>query len=318
MIEHSERFTAEAFNEYRPLLFAIAYRMLGSWMDAEDMVQETFLRWSQIEPDTIASPKSYLSSVVTRLSIDHLRLARVQREEYVGPWLPEPVVADESALDPDPAVLSESLSQAFLVVLETLRPIERAVFVLHEVFAYSYEEIAGIIGKNPANCRQIGRRARQHVDQRRPRFAPSPEEQDRLLDEFVGTLATGDVERLATLLADDATFWADGGGKVTTTVQPLTGAHKIAHRMIGFSSTHRQSVAGYRLDGSGPPIFATVLEGRLIGLTTFGIANGRIQDVLLTVNPDKLRRLGEIWPELVASGQAKPVIGPNQPPSSRA
>ncbi len=312
MVAQTERFTPETFNEYRPLLFAIAYRMLGSSMDAEDMVQETFLRWSQVEPGTISSPKSYLSAVVTRLSIDHLRLARVQREEYVGPWLPEPLVADESALGADPAVLSESLSQAFLVVLETLQPVERAVFLLHEVFAYSYEEIAGIIGKNPANCRQIGRRARQHIDKRRPRYTPSPEEQDRLLNEFVGTLASGDVQRLASLLADDATFWADGGGKITTAVHPLTGAEEIARRMVGFRTRHSQSVAGYRLDLSGQPIFVSVLDGRPIGVTTFGIADGRIQDVRLTINPDKLRHLTELWPELIATGQAKPLTGLNE------
>jgi RNA polymerase sigma-70 factor (ECF subfamily) len=312
MVVQTETFTAETFNAYRPLLFGIAYRMLGSSMDAEDVVQEAFLRWSQVEPGTVSSPKAYLSAVVTRLSIDQLRSARVQREEYVGPWLPEPFVTDEPALGPDPAVLSESLSQAFLVVLETLRPVERAVFLLHEVFAYSFEEIAGIIGKNPANCRQIGRRARQHVEERRPRYAPSPEEQDRLLNEFVGALASGDVQRLAGLLADDATLRADGGGKVTTAVRPLKGAEKIVRRMIGFSAKYPRPVAGYRLDVSGQPIFVSELDGRPLGIITFGIAGGRIHDIRMVVNPDKLQRLTAAWPELVASGQAKPLSELNQ------
>jgi RNA polymerase sigma-70 factor (ECF subfamily) len=269
MVAQAENFTAETFNDYRPLLFAIAFRMLGSWMDAEDVVQEAFLRWSQVEPGTVSSPKAYLSAVATRLSIDQLRSARVQREQYVGPWLPEPAVSNEPELGPDPAVLSESLSQAFLVVLETLSPVERAVFLLREVFDYPFEEIAGIIGKNPANCRQIARRARRHVDERRPRYTPSPEEQDRLLDEFVGALAAGDVPRLAGLLADDATLWADGGGKVTASVRPLQGADKIARGMIGFGAKHPRPIAGYRLDVPGQPIFVSEVDGRPLGIITF-------------------------------------------------
>jgi RNA polymerase sigma-70 factor (ECF subfamily) len=313
MVAQTERFTAETFNEYRPLLFAISYRMLGSWMDAEDIVQEAFLRWSQVEPGAVASPKSYLSAVVTRLSIDHLRLARVQREEYIGPWLPEPALTDEPALGgTDPAVLSESLSQAFLVVLESLGPVERAVFLLHEVFAYSFEEIAGIIGKNPANCRQIGRRARQHIAERRPRNTPSPEERDRLLNEFVGALASGDVQGLASVLADDATLWSDGGGKVTTAVQPVRGADKIVRGMIGFRKKHSRPITGYRLDVSGQPIFVSELNGRPFGVITVDIVGGLIRDIRITANPDKLQRLTAIWPELVASGQAKPVTALDQ------
>lgn len=305
MVAQTENVTEKTFNDNRPLLFAIAYRMLGSWMDAEDVVQEAFLRWSQVGPDTVSSPKAYLSAVVTRLSIDHLRLARVQREQYIGPWLPEPAVTSEPVLGPDPAVLSESLSQAFLIVLETLHPVERAVFLLHEVFAYSCEEIAGIIGKTPANCRQIARRARRHVDARRPRYAPSSEEQDRLLNEFVAALTSGDVQRLAGLLADDAMFWADGGGKVTTAVRPLQGADTIARRAIGFGARSPRPVTGYRLDVAGQPIFVSECDGRPLGITTVDIAGGRIHAIRLIANPEKLQRLTALWPELVASGQAK-------------
>ena len=318
MVAQTEAFTAETFNEYRPLLFAIAYRMLGTWMDAEDVVQEAFLRWSRVEPGTVSAPKAYLSAVVTRLSIDQVRSARVQREEYVGLWLPEPAVTSEPALGPDPAVLSESLTQAFLVVLETLSPVQRAVFLLHEVFGYSFEEIAGIIGKNPANCRQIARRARQHVDERRPRYAPSPGERDRLLNELVGALASGDVQRLAGLLADDATLWADGGGKVTAAVRPLKGADKIARRMIGFGAKYPRPIAGYRLDVNGQPIFVSEFDGRPLGIITFGIDGGRIHGIRIVANPDKLQRLTALWPELVASGRAKPVSGPNQATPTRA
>lgn len=305
MVAQAETLTTETFNEYRPLLFAIAYRMLGSWMDAEDVVQEAFLRWSQVAPGSVASPKAYLSAIATRLSIDQLRSAHVQREQYVGPWLPEPAVVTESPPVADPAVLNESLSQAFLVVLETLTPVERAVFLLHEVFDYPFEEIAGIIGKNPANCRQIARRARQHVDERRPRYEPSSAETERLLGEFVEALGTGDIQRLTGLLADDAMLWADGGGKATAGVRPLHGADKIARGLIGFGSKYPAQVSGYRLDGAGQPVLVAEVDGQLLGVVSLDIAAGHIQAIRIVANPDKLRHLTELWPNLVASGKAK-------------
>ena len=180
----------EVFNQYRPLLFSIAYRMLGSVMDAEDMIQETFLRWQQSEDSgvDILSPKAYLSQIVTRLCIDYLRSARVQREQYVGPWLPEPLVGtmnDDAAADPaDAAALADTLSTAFLLLLERLSPRERAVFLLHEVFDYDYREVAEIVGASEANCRQIARRARQSLAAERPRFAVPPERQKNLAQRF--------------------------------------------------------------------------------------------------------------------------------------
>src|SRR5688572_16689957 len=172
--------STDPFTQYRPLLFSIAYRMLGSVMDAEDMVQETFLRWQQTAANEVQSPKAYLTAIITRLCIDYLRSARVQRESYLGPWLPEPFLTDDTTGAAELAALSDSLSMAFLVLLEKLSPLERAVFLLREVFDYDYSEIAAIVGKTEANCRQLVRRARQHLSDGRPRFDTSPTEQQTL------------------------------------------------------------------------------------------------------------------------------------------
>ena len=223
----------EQFSQYRSLLFSIAYRMLGSAMEAEDMVQETFLRWQQVPEGEVKSTKAYLTSIITRLCIDQLRSARVQREQYVGPWLPEPLLTEQTPQQSDPTVLAESLSMAFLVLLERLNPTERAIFLLREVFDYGYAEIARIVGKSEANCRQLARRARQHITSQRPRFEPSPEAQQRLTSQFMETVATGDLPGLLTLLADDITLWSDGGGKVTSATRPIHGATNVAHFFLG-------------------------------------------------------------------------------------
>ena len=205
----------EHFEKHRPLLFSIAYRMLGSVADAEDVVQEVYLRWRQVPEAEVRSSRAYLSTVVTRLSIDRLRSARAKREEYVGPWLPEPLVAESDAegATPSGAVeLEESLSMAFLVLLESLSPTERAVFLLREVFGYGYGEIARIVGKGETNTRQIAYRARSAVEARRPRFDPSPEQGRRLTERFLAAARDGDLEGLLELLADEVTVWSDGGG----------------------------------------------------------------------------------------------------------
>ncbi|HEY7909915.1 MAG TPA: RNA polymerase sigma-70 factor, partial [Thermomicrobiales bacterium] len=224
----------ELFNDYRPLLFSIAYRMLGSVMDAEDMVQEAFLRWQRAVHAEVTSPKSYLTAVVTRLCIDHLGAAYVRRESYVGPWLPEPLVTEGDAMT-DTMALADSLSLAFLVLLERLTPVERAVFLLHEVFGYPYEEIAGIVEKNAANCRQIGQRARRHIHADRPRFDPSPAEQERLTQQFIVSCTSGDLGALVAILADDITLWADGGGKVAAARRPIHGAENVARFLGGLA-----------------------------------------------------------------------------------
>src|SRR2546427_1932457 len=204
---------SEVFAEVRPILFSIAYRMLGSVMDAEDVVQEAYLRWQEASDDDVRSPRAYLATMVTRLCINQLRSARVQREAYVGPWLPEPLVTEHTP-DPSGSVeLAESLSMAFLVLLERLSAIERAVFLLHEVFDFEYPEIARIVDKSEANCRQIFARAKKRVESSHARFPASVEEAGRLLERFTRATAAGDMDGLLAVLAEDITLWPDGGGK---------------------------------------------------------------------------------------------------------
>src|SRR4051795_4459960 len=206
---------ANVTDDLRRLLFSIAYRMVGTVSDAEDLVQEAFLRMHREEQEgtEIESPKAFLTTVITRLSIDHLRSARVRREEYVGEWLPEPLIVDPAPGPAGHAEMTDTLSLAFLVLLESLSPLERAVFLLHEVFGYSYAEIAGVVDKSEDNCRQIAARARRAVDAGRPRFDPSEEERRRVAERFIAALA-GDASDIAAVLAEDVVMHGDGGGKV--------------------------------------------------------------------------------------------------------
>jgi RNA polymerase sigma-70 factor (ECF subfamily) len=281
----------EQFNEYRPLLFGIAYRMLGSVMDAEDVVQDAFLRWQNAAPAQVESPKAYLSTIVTRLCLDHLRSARVQREEYVGPWLPEPLVSEQAPDVAETAALHESLSMAFLVLLESLTPVERAIFLLHDVFGYDFAEIARIVGRSEANCRQLARRARGYVEARRPRFEPSAAQQDRLTHQFMRACTTGDLPALVATLADDITLWSDGGGKVAAARNPIHGRDAVARLLISIA---RKAPAG--LDTrftrvNGQPGFVSYLEGRPFAVLLLDVVDERIRAVRLVVNPDKLRHL---------------------------
>jgi RNA polymerase sigma-70 factor, ECF subfamily len=214
------------FNQYRSLLFAIAYRMLGSVTEAEDIVQEAWIRWQSTD-SVVQSPKAFLSSVVTRLCIDHLRSARVKREQYTGTWLPEPLITESVE---DCTELAESLSFAFLLLIECLSPTERAVFLLREVFDYDYEAIAKTVGKSIPNCRQIVRRARQHLVVRRPAIT-SPN-QDILIEQFLDYWNRGDLQGLIALMGEDVTFWSDGGGKVTAAQKPLFGCLKVARFLV--------------------------------------------------------------------------------------
>jgi RNA polymerase sigma-70 factor (ECF subfamily) len=222
---------SEVFDRHRQLLFTIAYRMLGSVMDAEDVVQEAYLRWRRAPPATeVRSPRAYLSSVVTRLCIDQLRSARAQREHYVGPWLPEPLPTEPA---PGEVAIDESLSMAFLVLLESLNPTERVLFLLREIFDYDYDEISHLVGKSEAKCRQIARRARQSVAALRPRFERSPEQEEQLIARFVEASTSGDMEGLLGLLSEDVTLWSDGGGKTRAALNPIYGADKVARFLSG-------------------------------------------------------------------------------------
>ena len=281
----------EVFMAHRPLLFGLAYRMLGSVMDAEDIVQEAFLRWRQVASATVETPRSYLTTVVTRLCIDHLRSARVRREQYVGPWLPEPLVGVQQENSAGDDALAESLSLAFLVLLESLTPVERAVFLLHEVFGYSFEETATVVGKSAANCRQIARRARRRVDERRPRFDASPAHRERVLGRFVQACTTGDMAGLLALLADDATLWSDGGGKTVAARRPIRGATNVARFLLGILAKAPPGLMARLAPVNGQPGFIVEVDGHLNNVTVLDIADGRIQAVRIVANPDKLRRL---------------------------
>jgi RNA polymerase sigma-70 factor, ECF subfamily len=282
----------EIFKEHRRLLFSLAYRMLGSIVDAEDMVQEAFLRWQAATSEEIKAPKAYLSAVVTNLCINHLQSARVKREEYIGPWLPEPLITDENQDPMSNLQMADSLSMAFMILLESLTPAERACFLLREVFDYDYEEIARMMGKTQDNCRQMVSRARLHIRERRPRFSVSQEMQSRLTGQFIKACASGDLQGLMSLLAADATLLSDGGGQVTAARRPIRGADHIARFLTGLvkkAGASRLDLRPTKInDQSG---FITYLNGRLINVLSLDIADDRICGIYIVVNPDKLQKL---------------------------
>ena len=285
----------ETFNQHRSLLFAIAYRMLGTVTDAEDMVQETFLRWQQTAEATVKSAKSYLSTIITRLCIDHLRSARVQREQYVGPWLPEPIMTQQQTDDPAAQVeLADSLSIAFLVVLERLSPIERAVFLLREVFEYDYDEIAQMVEKSPANCRQILRRSRQHITAQRPRFSVSQQQQEQITAKFLEASTQGDLQGLMSLLAKDVTFWSDSGGRVAAALKPIQGAVKVTRFLLAIRSKWLSTSIAQIIEINGQPGMITRVDGCVHSVTTFDIVDGSIQSIYVVRNPEKLKRMSRI------------------------
>lgn len=281
----------QAFTEYRPLLFSIAYRMLGSVMDAEDAVQETYLRWQQASKAEIESLKAYLSTIITRLCIDQLRSARVQREQYIGPWLPEPLITEDSSDMEDHAVLADSLSMAFLVMLESLGPIERAAFLLREVFDYDYEEVAAIIDKSEANCRQLVHRARAHVAEHRPRFDTSHAQAQEITAQFLIAATTGDIDKLLDLLSEDATLWSDGGGKVAAAINPIYGADKIARFTVGLMKKAPEKFEARLAQINGQPGVLTYVDGKPYMAASFEVLDGKVCGIRVVNNPDKLQRL---------------------------
>src|ERR1051326_3328352 len=238
----------ESFETYRTYLFAIAYRMLGSAMDAEDMVQETYLRYQGTPKDSIGSLKAFLTTIISRLCVDQLHLARRQREQYLGPWLPEPILTadDRQVINPEERVdREESISMAFLLLLEHIQPVERAVFLLREVFDYDYAEIASFLGKSEVACRQWFSRAKKHLGDHRPRFPASPETQGQMLRSFQQALEKGEMTAFMNLLAEDVTFWADGGGKVKgVAIQRLFGRDVVVPFILSNSPIFRSTLPG--------------------------------------------------------------------------
>ncbi len=279
------------FSQHRTLLFSIAYRMLGSVMDAEDMVQETFLRWQDAPVDDVRAPKPYLSTVITRLCIDQLRSARAQREQYIGPWLPEPLITEETATVDEHLALADTLSMAFLVLLERLSPIERAVFLLHEVFDYGYPEIARIVDKSEANCRQLVHRARQHVSAGGQRFDVTPEQLEDITKRFLAASASGDMDGLIELLADDVTLWSDGGGKVPAALNPIHGADRVARFFIGLARRMPENTQLRPARVNGRPGFIAYVDGAVYLVTEVDFADGRVSSFRIVRNPEKLRHV---------------------------
>ena len=280
------------FSQYRGLLFSVAYRMLGSVADAEDMLQETFIRWQQAAKEEIRSPRAYLVTIITRLCINQLQSARVRREEYVGEWLPEPLVTDPAS-DPLGIVkVDESLSMAFLFLLERLTPMERAVFLLREVFEYEYAEIANVLGQTEANCRQILRRARQHVGDLRRRFDASAQEHSDLLVRFLKASRSGDLQGLVDLLAGDVVLHTDGGGKAIALPKEVHGADTVARTILQRMANNVPKEALGRLAKiNGEPGFVGYVNGKPFSAMTLDVRDGRIQGIYIVTNPEKLARL---------------------------
>lgn len=280
-----------AFEEHRALLTGVAYRMLGSVSDAEDMVQETWLRWSRANVAAVKTPRSWLLTVVSRLCLDRLKSARVQREEYYGTWLPEPLLAKAPATSPA-AEVDESVSIALLLVLEKLSPVERAGFLLHDVFGHTFEEIGEILDKSAVNCRKLVSRARERVRAEKPRFAATNGEHEELLTRFLAACRVGEMEPLMNLLGESAALYSDGGGKASAVPRVLTGAEAVAHFFIAIATskeaktsflethlTHFNGAPGLVLSVRGLPVTALSLE----------ILDGKITKVFAHRNPDKLR-----------------------------
>ena len=281
-----------AFDEHRGLLFSIAYRMLGSRADAEDMLQETFLRWQQASETAIRDPRAFLVTVITRLCINQLQSARVRREQYFGQWLPEPLFTEAAAESPVISGIDGSLSMAFLMLLERLTPVERAVFLLREVFEYEYAEVAVMLGRGEANCRQILKRAKQHVAEERPRFDASPQEHQRLLQQFLEATGRGDMQGLLALLSKDVVLYTDGGGKATAVPNPIYGPDHVARFFSAAPRKFMPKDAVRRLtEINGLPGIAVYHQGRAFGVLSIDIAGGQIRNIYIVRNPDKLNRL---------------------------
>lgn len=280
--------TLDEMEQHRSALFGLAYRMLGSVMDAEDIVQEAFMRLDHI-PEDVRSLRAYLVTMVTRMCVDQLRLAHVQREEYVGMWLPEPLLPSPES---DPAQLfelDESVSTAFLVLLENLSPLDRAVFLLHEVFNYTFAEIAPMVGRTPADCRQIGHRARQRLMADRPRFEVEPESVEPVVQQFLQACLGGDLNELMALLTPDVTVTNDSGGKVTAIRKQIVGQDHVARLFQGIFRRWWGHLSVRIAPVNGQPALMIFNRNQLYAVSTFDIREGKIHAIFQVLNPDKLK-----------------------------
>jgi RNA polymerase sigma-70 factor (ECF subfamily) len=288
---------ADLFQSHRRQLFAVAYRMLGSASDAEDVVQDAWLRYAAAQPSDLRSPQAYLTTIVTRLCLDRLKSARAAREEYIGPWLPEPVLTDDRRAPEQSVALAESVTLAFMVLLETLSPEERAVFLLREVFEHGYDDIAAMLDMTAANCRQLFHRAKARIADRRPRFRDTVDQKRPLVGRFVDALRNGDADALTSVLAEDVGFWSDGGGKVLAARRPVFGRDAVVSVLVGIVRT--APAQGITLDRvsldvvevNEEPALLLRLDGRVDSVYTMTIADDAITAIRIVRNPDKLRFL---------------------------
>lgn len=289
MNDHVPDPATEAFVAHRDLLFTVAYEMLGSAADAEDVLQETWLRWVEVDLAQVRDQRAYLVRITTRQALNRLRTLKRRKEAYVGPWLPEPLLTAPDVAEN--VELSENLSLALMFILETLSPTERAVFVLREVFDFGYDDIATAIDKSPAAVRQIAYRARQHVDARRPRTPASPEEARAALDSFQSALVTGDLQGLLDVLAPDVVFVSDGGGFKLAALRPVVGADKVLRYMGGSVDKAGGILTSESTTVNGNPGLILRLDGEIDGVLAFRVENARVTGLYYVRNPEKLTRV---------------------------
>ncbi|MDC0718229.1 RNA polymerase sigma-70 factor [Nannocystis bainbridge] len=278
---------ATLFGAHRSRLFGLAYRMLGSAAEAEDVLQEAHVRWQAAEHAAIEAPGGWLTTVVSRLCLDQLKSARSRREAYVGTWLPEPLPTEQLERTPD----LESISLAFLVLLEALSPLERAVFVLREVFDYDFAEVAAIVGREEAACRQLAHRAREHVRSKRPRFARSREQHEQLLGAFLGAVAQGDLDGLQRLLADDVVAWSDGGGRARAARNPVFGPERVGRMMVGIAKKGGAHGTISLIEINGWPAAVLWDGGVAVAAVSIEADDDQIHALHIMVNPEKLAAL---------------------------
>jgi RNA polymerase sigma-70 factor (ECF subfamily) len=307
------KLSPDPFLDVRALLLSISYRMLGSMSEAEDIVQEAYVRWRAAPRETVNSPRAYLSTIVTRLCIDRLRTAKEARETYVGPWLPEPIL---SAVQPGPEEtieLAESLSIAFLVLLESLSPLERAVFLLRRVFEFEYTEIAEVVGRSEAACRQLVSRAARRLGEGASRSPADLARAGELASRFLAACATGDLASLLSLLTDDAVVIADGGGRARAARQPIVGKIKVATYMIGISKMATSITGVVPSTINGRPGFVFLEGARVDSVLALDISSEGIRGVHIVVNPDKLNRIAKGLPTLGKPASTRRISGSTRP-----
>ncbi len=282
-------FDATEFDQLRPRLTRIAYRMLGSWAEAEDVVQDAWIRWQRADRSAVREPVAFLTRTVSRLSLDVLKSARTTRETYIGPWLPDPVL-DETQEEDD------GITATLMLALERLSPLERAAFLLHDVFGMGFEEVAQAIDREPAACRQLAMRARDHVRASRPRYRVSEEQGRDIADAFFAASRSGDAAALTRLLAADVVTYTDGGGRVTAALNVLNGADRLARMLLGLWKKGYQSTLLYQGLIDGLPGFVTRENGEIIQTTSLDIEDGRVTAVYIVRNPDKLKQVSRFLP----------------------